>query len=122
MERIVIHDLEIRFRVGTIDKERSWPQRLLLTIELECDLSQAMLSDNLTHTIDYEQLVKRLREWGDQHEWKLLETLTSDIADFILQNFHPHSVSLVLKKFELPMTNGVSVQIINRQKPLKTIS
>lgn len=119
MDKIIIHDLEIRMRVGTVDAERNWPQRLLATIELEHNMTQAMLTDELQYALDYEKVADRLREWGSTKQWKLLESMASDIADFILQEFHPASVGVLLKKFELPMTEGVSVQIIGRKTPLR---
>ena len=122
MDKITIHELEIRMRVGTNDAERNWPQRLLATIELEGDMSMAMKTDDLQYAIDYEKVVNSIREWGQDKQWKLLETMASDIADFILIRFQPCAVSVLLKKFELPMTAGVSVQIYNRKKPLKNES
>ena len=119
MDKITIHELEIRMRVGTNDAERNWPQRLLATIELEGDMSKAMKTDDLQYAIDYEKVVNSIREWGQDKQWKLLETMASDIADFILIKFQPCAVSVLLKKFELPMTAGVSVQIYNRKEPLK---
>ncbi len=122
MDKIIIHELEIRMRVGTNDAERNWPQRLLATIELDEDMSMAMKADDLQYAIDYEKVVNSIREWGKDKQWKLLETMASDIADFILTKFQPFAVSVLLKKFELPMTAGVSVQISNRKKPLKNES
>ena len=119
MDKITIHELEIRMRVGTNDAERNWPQRLLATIELEGDMRMAMKTDDLQYAIDYEKVVNSIREWGQDKQWKLLETMASDIADFILIKFQPCAVSVLLKKFELPMTAGVSVQIYNRKEPLK---
>jgi|LSQX01.2.fsa_nt_gb dihydroneopterin aldolase len=119
MDKIIIHDLEVRMRVGTIEAERNWPQRLLATIELEHDMTQAMQTDDLHFAIDYEKVVNRLREWGAKKQWNLLESMASDIADMVLEEFNPLAVSVLLKKFELPMTTGVSVYIDRRQKPLK---
>jgi 7,8-dihydroneopterin aldolase/epimerase/oxygenase len=119
MDKIIIHDVEVRMRVGTVEAERNWPQRLLATIELEHDMTQAMQTDDLHFAIDYEKVVNRLREWGANKQWNLLESMASDIADMILEEFAPFSVSVLLKKFELPMTAAVSVHIVKRQKPLK---
>jgi len=119
MDKIIIHDVEVRMRVGTVEAERNWPQKLLATIELEHNMTQAMQTDDLHFAIDYEKVVNRLREWGAKKQWHLLESMASDIADMILEEFAPFSVSVLLKKFELPMTAAVSVHIANRQKPLK---
>jgi len=82
-------------------------------------MTQAMQTDDLHFAIDYEKVVNRLREWGAKKQWNLLESMASDIADMVLEEFNPLAVSVLLKKFELPMTTGVSVYIDRRQKPLK---
>lgn len=119
MDKIIIHDLEIRMRVGTIDAERNWPQKLLLTLEIEYNMHRAIKTDDLQYALDYEKIAVRLKEWGETRQWKLLERMASDIADLILLEFYPVSVSVMLKKFELPMCTGVSVQIKERRDPLR---
>jgi FolB domain-containing protein len=53
MDRIVIKDLEVFYRVGVSDQERSAAQKLLLTVEMEHSLDAAAKKDDLTATIDY---------------------------------------------------------------------
>ncbi len=109
---IEINDLEVRFRVGVPDEERSIPQKLLITIRLHLNFSAAAAEDDLDQTIDYYRLTRELIEWGHQREWKLIETLASQIADWVLTNFKPTQVEVQIKKFILPYTKfvGVSVQ------------
>ena len=44
--KISIVDLEVFCRVGVPDEERAKPQRLLLTVEMDCDFSKAAKSDS----------------------------------------------------------------------------
>jgi len=111
MANLIINQLQIRAKVGTNSQERSWAQKLSLILELGFDCSRAILEDNLSYTIDYVRLANELQEWLNGREWNLLETLGSDIADWILTNFHPHSVEVVITKFELPLANGVTFKI-----------
>ena len=78
---ICIRDLEVFFRVGVSDEERAQPQRFLITVEMQMDIAEAAQSDDLSKTIDYFAVTKRLLQFGEGREWKLIETLASEVAD-----------------------------------------
>src|ERR1039458_8311237 len=80
MSQISIVDLEVFYRVGVPDAERAQPQRLLLTVEMEADLSAAAKSDSIADTIDYFAVTQRLLKFGAGREWKLIEKLVGDIG------------------------------------------
>jgi dihydroneopterin aldolase len=111
MFRISIVDLEVFYRVGVPDAERAQPQRLLLTVEMESDFSAAAKSDSIADTIDYYAVTQRLLKFGEGREWKLIEKLASDIADTILAEFKPLSVSVEVKKFIITEARHVSVSL-----------
>ena len=111
---ISIVDLEVFYRVGVPDAERAQPQRLLLTVVLESDFAAAAKSDSIVDTIDYYAVTQRLLKFGADREWKLIEKLAADIADTVLAEFKPQSVSVEVKKFIIPEARYVSVQISRR--------
>ena len=111
---ISIVDLEVRYRVGVPDAERVQPQRLLLTVEMESDFSAAATSDSIADTIDYFAVTQRLLKLGEGREWKLIEKLAADIADTIITEFKPQSVTVEVKKFIIPQARHVSVAIIKK--------
>ncbi|HXI71107.1 MAG TPA: dihydroneopterin aldolase [Verrucomicrobiae bacterium] len=109
--QISIVDLEVFYRVGVPDAERAQPQRLLLTVEMESDFSAAAKSDGIADTIDYYAVTQRLLKFGEGREWKLIEKLAADIADTILVEFKPLSVSVEVKKFIIPEAWYVAVSL-----------
>jgi dihydroneopterin aldolase len=109
--KISIVDLEVFYRVGVPDAERAQPQRLLLTVELESDFTAAAKSDGIADTIDYYAVTQRLLKFGEGREWKLIEKLAADIADTVLTEFKPQSVSVEVKKFIIPQARYVSVAL-----------
>jgi dihydroneopterin aldolase len=111
MDTIALVDLEVFYRVGVPDAERAKPQRLLLTVELQSDFSAAAKSDGIADTIDYYAVSQRLLRFGEGREWKLIEKLAADIADAVLAEFKPGSVSVEVKKFIIPQTRHVSVAL-----------
>lgn len=108
---IEINDLEVHFKVGVPDEERAVAQKLLITIRLYLDFEQAASKDDLNHTIDYYRLTRDLIEWGNHREWKLIETVASHIAEWVLRDFQPARVEIQIKKFILPDTQFVGVSI-----------
>src|SRR5579859_1027428 len=109
LSKISIVDLEVFYRVGVPDAERAQPQRLLLTIEMECDFTRAAQTDDLTTTIDYYAVTQRLLKFGEGQSWRLIEKLASDIARIILQEFKAAAVTVKVKKFIIPEARHISV-------------
>ncbi len=115
-DRITIKDLEVHFRVGVPDEERATPQRLLLTIEMAHDLGPSGASDSLTETIDYHDVCLTVIELGQARRWKLIEALADDICELVLDKFKPISVRVEIKKFILPNTRYVCVEMTRSRK------
>jgi dihydroneopterin aldolase len=111
VSKISLVDLEVFYRVGVPDAERAHPQRLLLTVVMESDFTAAAKSDGIADTIDYYAVTQRLLKFGDGREWKLIEKLAADIADVVLTEFKPSSVSVEVKKFIIPQAKFVSVSL-----------
>lgn len=111
MDKIALTDLAVLYRVGVPDQERLKPQRLLITLEMQTDFTECIKNDDLTGTINYHEVMTRLLRFAEGREWKLIETLASDIAAMVLQEFRPHTVSVTIKKFILPELRHVSVSL-----------
>ncbi len=111
MDLIAIRDLEVWYHVGVPDAERVRAQRLLLDVEMECDVSAAAAGDDLTRTIDYYAVSRRLLALGEGRSWKLIERLAVEIADLVVGEFGATRVTVEVKKFILPETRHVSVRV-----------
>jgi len=114
LSKISIVDLEVFYRVGVPEAERVKPQRLLLTVEMDFDFSAAAASDDIGDTIDYFAVSQRLLKFGDGREWKLIEKLAADIADLVLAEFKPPSVTVEVKKLPIPQARHVSVTVTKK--------
>ena len=111
MSRITIVDLEVFLRVGVPDEERAVPQRLLLTLDMDFDFSSAGRTDSITKTIDYFAVAQRLLKCGEGRSWRLIEKLATDVADLVMSEFKPQSVTVEVKKFPIPQARYVSVSL-----------
>lgn len=110
MDKITVSDLEVFFHVGVPDEERAQPQRLLITIELEQDFTAAASQDDLGATIDYFSVSERVRSFGTDAHWKLIETLALDLAAMILEEYRPQRATVEVKKFIIPQAGYVSAR------------
>jgi len=111
VDKIIISELEVFYRVGVSDEERSSPQRLLVTVELSHDQHRAASSDDLADTINYFAVAQRLLRLGEGRDWRLIEKLASDIAELVLADFRADAVSVEVRKFIIPEARHVAVRI-----------
>lgn len=112
MGTITIQELEIFCCIGVPDEERAKPQRLLVTLEMAVDLVTAVARDDVRWSIDYQRVAQRVAEFSGARSWYLIETLASEIADLVLREFSPLSISVEVKKFVLPQTRYVSTRVV----------
>jgi 7,8-dihydroneopterin aldolase/epimerase/oxygenase len=115
MSKIAIVDLEVFFCVGVTDEERAKPQRLLLTVDMDFDFSSAAVTDRITKTIDYNEVAQAVLKLGEGRNWKLIEKVANDVADRVLSEFQPESVTVEVKKFTIPQARYVGVRLLKSQ-------
>ncbi len=111
MDKIIINELEVFYRIGVPDEERALPQRLLLSLEIAHDFRPAAATDDISRTINYFAVAQRLLHLGDGKTWRLLETLAEEIAGIVLQEFGATGVQVEIKKFIIKETRWVGVCI-----------
>jgi 7,8-dihydroneopterin aldolase/epimerase/oxygenase len=111
ISKITITDLEVFYCVGVTDEERAKPQRLLVTVDMAFDVSSAATSDRIEKTINYQQVADEVLKYGEGRNWKLIERLASNLADFVLAEYHPEAVLVEVKKFVVPQARHVSVTV-----------
>jgi len=111
MDKILLHDLAVWCRVGVTDAERAQPQRLLLCVAFDQDVSIAARTGALSDTIDYYAVAQRLLHFGEGRSWQLIETLAVDIAEELLRQFAPRAVTVEVKKMVIPEASYVAVRV-----------
>lgn len=111
MSNISIIDLEVQFHIGVTKTERARPQRLLLTVDMSHDFSTAAATDRVNKTINYFDVAQKILRLGDGRSWKLIEKLATDVANLVLNDFCPTSVTVLVKKFPIPQASYVAVSL-----------
>ena len=116
LSKITITDLEVFFCVGVSDEERAKAQRLLVTVDMAFDFSSAATSDRIEKTINYQDVTERILKYGEGRNWKLIEKLASNIADYVLSEYRPEAVLVEVKKFTIPQARHVSVSVTKTKR------
>lgn len=111
MDKIVIKDLEVDAHIGVTETERAHPQRLLITVELERDLAEAGRTDDEAATTRYDVVADMISKIAADRPRKLVEAVAEEIAGAILGNKLAVAVSVEVKKFSIPRSRYVSVQV-----------
>jgi 7,8-dihydroneopterin aldolase/epimerase/oxygenase len=97
-DRIFLHGLTAECVIGFIDWERRVRQTVVLDLELPVDCRRASLSDEVSDTLDYKQVAKRVLAYVAASEFKLVETLAHRVALLILEEFAVEWVRVALNK------------------------
>ena len=84
---VFIEALEIDALIGIYDWERRVRQTLSFDIEMEFDNRVPAASDDITQTLNYKAVSKRLVEYVQSTGFGLVETLAERCAEIILQEF-----------------------------------
>jgi len=97
-DRIFLHGLTTECIIGFIDWERRVKQTVVLDIELPVDCRRAAISDEVSDTLDYKKVAKRVLAFIEASEFKLVETLAHRVALLILEEFAVAWVRIALNK------------------------
>jgi dihydroneopterin aldolase len=107
MDRILLNGLVFFGRHGCLEAERELGQKFLVDVELECDLSLASLSDEISDTVDYVAVYEAAREVMEGEPARLLESLAQRIADFALGDERVQSAWVRIRKPHVAIMGGL---------------
>ena len=97
-DRIFLRGLTAECVIGFIDWERRVKQTVVVDLELPVDCRQAAVSDDVTDTVDYKKVSKRVLAFIEASEFKLVETLAQRLALLILEEFALEWIRLSINK------------------------
>ncbi|MBS3952202.1 MAG: dihydroneopterin aldolase [Methylicorpusculum sp.] len=98
MDIIFLGGLEIQTIIGIYDWERTTKQTVVLDIEMAFDIKKAAETDDISYTLDYKTVSKRVIAFVESSQFFLVEKLTEEIAQLILNEFNISRVKITLNK------------------------
>jgi dihydroneopterin aldolase len=98
MDIIYLHDLRIDTVIGIYDWERRVKQAVILDLDMAVDIRAAAVSGNITDTLDYKKVAKRVINYVGNTDFQLVETLAERVAEIILTEFNVGWLRLRINK------------------------
>jgi len=116
-DKIHVRELVLPCRIGVTEEERAATQRLIVSLTLDLDLSDAGASDRLEDTLDYRLVEQRIEELATGSGYSLLERLAETIAAACLDFPRVLAVRVwVEKPGALRLAGSTAVEIERKQK------
>ncbi|MDR2876209.1 MAG: dihydroneopterin aldolase [Methylobacillus sp.] len=98
MDIIFLQEVKVETRLGVPEWERMLPQTIVLDIELALPNSRVCETDAIADTIDYGQIVTRIRETLGATDFRLVEALAEHVCRMILKEFETSWVKVKVGK------------------------
>jgi len=119
MEFIRLNNMIFYAHHGYYQAERELGQKFEVDLEFSCDLSEAIVTDSLSDTINYRDVFLRVSQVFSSYKFTLLETLADKIAYDLLNNFPIESVKIKVRKPQVSLNgflDNVEVEVYRQQR------
>jgi len=112
MSEILINSLRVETRIGVPDEERLEPQEIEIDLRIETSTDFRKMRDDISLTVDYAAVCRRVAQIGLERPRRLIETLAMEIAESVVEEFGAVSAEVEIRKFILPETRHVGVRCV----------
>lgn len=118
MDIIFLEQVKVQTHLGVPDWERAVAQTIVLDIEIGYDFQHACQTDDIADTIDYGEVVSRIRDTLATHSFKLVEALGEHVCQMLFREFNAETVRLkVSKPGILPGLKALGVSLYRSRQP-----
>ncbi len=83
---IKIKNLRISTIIGVFEWEKTVDRELIINVEITTNISQPLQSDEISDTIDYDQIIIKLKNLVANNRFNLVEKLAQTLMDAILED------------------------------------
>lgn len=116
MDIIFLSEVKVQTKLGVPEWERMVEQTIILDLEIAMPHSRSCQTDEIDDTIDYGEVVARIRQTLKENSFKLVEALAEHICQIVLNEFCAPWVKIkVAKPGILPGVKALGV-VIERSK------
>ena len=85
MDIVYIRELQIQTVIGIYDWERKIRQTVSLDLDMATDIRAAAATEDISKTLDYKAVSKRLISFVEEAEFLLIETMAERVAEIVLR-------------------------------------
>ena len=98
---IKIKNLKINTIIGVYEWENNHQRTLMFNVEIESDCGDAMKSDNLKDTIDYDLIINQIVDFTTKNRFHLIEKMVGEILDLIMEDRRIKRCTLEVDKLKV---------------------
>jgi 7,8-dihydroneopterin aldolase/epimerase/oxygenase len=102
-DKLLLEDVRFYGRHGLTRAEQAVGAWFSVDVELAVDLSSAVVSDQVSTTIDYGVVARRIVEIGTKNRVNLIERLAGLIVEALLREFPAREIRVRVRKLTPPM-------------------
>lgn len=95
---IKIKNLKLHTIIGVYDWEKNIDREIIINAEITTNLTRSLHSDDISDTVDYDQIISKIKELVANNRFKLIEKMAQTLMDEILTNPHISKCKLEIDK------------------------
>lgn len=105
--RISLENIVLYGHHGATESERELGQRFEIDVEIIADLSEAVASDSMKKTVNYEKVFRLVESEVVHEKYHLLESLADKIARDVLEEFSALQAVVRIRKPSVPIAGSI---------------
>ena len=105
MGKIRLNNMIFYAHHGYYQAERELGQKFQVDMELDCDFTKVIQTDDLENTVNFEDVYKKVHHIFSNYKFTLLETLADKIANEMLKDYPVNAILIRVRKPNVPL-NG----------------
>jgi len=110
--KVKLKDFELVCNIGIHNWENDFPRKLIINIEMQTTNDLALVSQDISQTIDYETIYENIKIIAKSKKYKLIETLAHDILQMIFLQKNVNYAKVEIDKLNIfPEVRACGVSI-----------
>lgn len=99
--KIKIKDFKLKTNLGIYDWEKNFEREIIINLELEIKDSQALQSDKIEDTVDYELIYNQIKQLIFSKKFNLIERMAQEIVDLIMLDSRINKCKIEIDKMNI---------------------
>jgi FolB domain-containing protein len=96
--KLILSPIPLNLIIGILPHERITPQPVTLHLELTLEIQKASTTDAIQDTVNYAELLEKIKSKSGGTQYNLIETLAENIAGWVLEDNRIQKVKVQLDK------------------------
>lgn len=116
MARIRVKNLRLRTYIGIKEEEILNKQDVLINLSIVYPADEAVAVNDIQHALNYRTITKAIIQHVENHRFALLERLTQEVLDLIMNHPNVHYAQVEIDKpHALRFAESVSISLAARR-------